>query len=366
MLRWLLVLLAACTAAPAASLTGTGTRLAGEDALFHQDPRWLGADGAYTIDLGGGRVLWLFGDTFIADTAADTRTASTMVRNSVAVMTGDDPATATMAFAWRDGSPPDSFFAENGSNWFWPSDGIRIANGPLVVFLSQQTATSEGLGFAAAGYRAVGVADPSGSAATWQLVDVPVAPAPFDANASVACSALDGSAAGDGGSHLVAVLVTGDSHDGRLARWPTSQIAALDLSSPEWWDGSAWSATTTEPAIVLPGGSTECSLQQIDNTWVQIASHGFGASTIAIRTARALTGPWSEADDVFTPPESQVANPFVYAGKGHPALTTHTPNGAIVITYADNSFTFSDLLDPANAATLYWPHVAELALHPAD
>src|SRR5262245_25248473 len=36
------------------------------DALFRQDPRWLGADAALTVDLGGDRVLWLFGDTFVA------------------------------------------------------------------------------------------------------------------------------------------------------------------------------------------------------------------------------------------------------------------------------------------------------------
>jgi hypothetical protein len=357
MLRcWTLALLAACTGAPAASLTGTGTRVVAEDALFHQDPQWLGADGAYTIDLGDGRVLWLFGDTFVADTPADTRTASTMVRNSVAVMTGHDPVTATMSFAWQAGSPPDSFFAENGSNWFWPSDGVRVPGGALVAFLSQQTATpGQGLGFAAAGYRAVGVADPSGSATSWQLVDVPVMAAPFDATANVACAAVDG-------DELIALLVSGDNADGRLARWPMAAVAALDLSAPEWWDGTAWTATPGNVAMVLPSGSTECSLSQIDGAWVQIASHGFGASTIAIRTAPALTGPWSASSDVFTPPESEVANPFVYAGKGHPTLTTHTSGATIAVTYADNSFTFSDLLDPAKAATLYWPHVAELSL----
>jgi hypothetical protein len=34
----------------------------------------------------------------------------------------------------------------------------------------------------------------------------------------------------------------------------------------------------------------------------------------------------------------------------------------LLVTYADNSFTFGDLLDPARAATLYWPHVAEIVL----
>ena len=41
------------------------------DELFRSDPHWLGSDDAYSIDLGDGRVLWLFGDTFIT---YDTRT----------------------------------------------------------------------------------------------------------------------------------------------------------------------------------------------------------------------------------------------------------------------------------------------------
>jgi len=49
---------------------------------------------------------------------------------------------------------------------------------------------------------------------------------------------------------------------------------------------------------------------------------------------------------------------FVYAGKAHPMLV----GKGLVVTYADNSFTFGDLFDPARAATLYWPHVVEIVL----
>lgn len=85
------------------------------------------------------------------------------------------------------------------------------------------------------------------------------------------------------------------------------------------------------------------------------------ATTIALRTAPELTGPWSDPFDVFTPPESEVDDAFVYAGKAHPTL--QGPGGGVLITYADNSFTFADLFDPAKASTLYWPHVAELIVH---
>ena len=43
------------------------------DSLFRSDPLWLGADAAFSVDLGRGRVLWLFGDSFVASKSAETR-----------------------------------------------------------------------------------------------------------------------------------------------------------------------------------------------------------------------------------------------------------------------------------------------------
>src|SRR5438105_15219120 len=113
----LLIGLVACGGAGGApaAIDASGASWPEADALFHQDPRWLGADAAYSIDLGGGRVAWWFGDSFIATSDAHTRTESKMVRNSVAVETGLDPTTATLAFAWGDsGGGPASFVPERG------------------------------------------------------------------------------------------------------------------------------------------------------------------------------------------------------------------------------------------------------------
>ena len=112
----------------------------------------------------------------------------------------------------------------------------------------------------------------------------------------------------------------------------------------------------------IEGGATECSLHfdEPTQTWVYLWSRGFGATTLAIRTAAALTGPWSAPVDVLRPAESSVPNAFVYAGKAHPHL--RGADGSIPVTFADNSFTFADVLDPARARTLYWPHVARLVL----
>src|SRR5262245_57185871 len=283
-----------------------GWRVPSEDALFHQEPRWLGADGAYTIDLGSDRTLWLFGDSFIATSPAHVRTEATLVRNSVAVMTGRDPLTATMQFSWTDGSPPSAFFPDAGDHWFWPADGVRVPGGPLIVLLTEQQPTpGQGLGFASAGWRAVRITDPDAPPATWTLEPVATRPAPYAADAAIACSAVDG-------EELIAVVVDGPAHDGRLARWPLTAVDAGDLLRPAWWTAYAVVAEellVAPPAVVIPDGSTECSLaRDFYGDWYYIQSRGFGASTIALRRAFEIEGEWSRPQDMITPPESGASN----------------------------------------------------------
>jgi hypothetical protein len=95
------------------------------DAIFHSDPRWLGADGAYSVDLGGERTLWLFGDTSVAREPGGTRGDALFLRNTAAVQTGREPSRALMAFYWGadDSGSPHSFIAQDGSDWFWPGGG---------------------------------------------------------------------------------------------------------------------------------------------------------------------------------------------------------------------------------------------------
>lgn len=347
----------ACDDGVASALVGAGQRWSAGDEVFHREPRWLGGDGAYAIELGDERTLWLFGDSFIATSAARVRTEATLVRNSVAVTTGLDLATASARFAWTDGAPPSAYFPADGERWLWPGGGARLPDGSVVVFLSEVVAADGGLGFAAAGWRAVRIADPSGPPDGWRVDAVATAPAAIGARAIVgACVALDG-------EHLVAMAIDDGSHDGYVVRWPLTDAAAGDLRRPAWWTGQAWEVGGA-PRAILTDAATECSLHRDPSTgqWLHVTSRGFGATTIALRTAPRPEGPWSAPTDVFAPPESMVDDAFVYAGKAHPHL--RGPTGGLVVTYADNSFTFADLFDPARADTLYWPHTAELALRP--
>ena len=68
--------------------------------LFKKDARWLGGDGASSVDLGNERVLWLFGDSFIGRGESRNRDDAFIVRNSIALQQGYDPSSATIDFSW--------------------------------------------------------------------------------------------------------------------------------------------------------------------------------------------------------------------------------------------------------------------------
>jgi len=80
-----------------------------------------------------------------------------------------------------------------------------------------------------------------------------------------------------------------------------------------------------------------------------------------LRTAPALTGPWSAPAIVYRPPESDGPQPFVYAAKAHPWLVG--PEAVdLVVTYATNSFEFTDLLTKEGEQSLYWPRFVTIRI----
>lgn len=352
-------LISSCTTSPKALQSSSmGLAYPDADALFHKDPCWLGSDAALSIPLASDRTLWLFGDTFIATSEANTRLESELARNTIAVQKGNDPRTASISFHWKqdsDGSPA-SFFPENEEIWYWPGHGIRLNKGPLIIFLHAFIKTpGDGLGFANKGYAIAVIDDPDLSPDLWdpRIIDAPQSD--FDA--------VPATAVIQEGEHIIGVAIRQNgTHAGALVRYPISDIAKGDLSSSEWWEGTkkSWvreSAVSKDgPLFVIDDAGSECSIHwdERSKSFIHIASYGFGATTIGMRTASSITGPWSEQKMIYQPPESDGPRPFVYAAKAHPELIGPSTSD-LIITYATNSFEFEDLFSPEGSSSLYWP-----------
>ena len=360
-LPWLLLAALPPTAGGAPAETGVPTMAAeawpAADALFHRDPRWRGGDAAYSVPLGNDRVLWLFGDSFIATGAAPGRRASRMVRNSIAIQRGLDPSTASMTFGWRtDSTGPASFFPEDGDRWYWPGHGIRIGRALVLFLLRIRSTPGEGLGFRADGWRVALIESPDARPSDWTVRILPPPAGPD--------SMVVGTATWREGPDVVALAIRepGD-HSGYLVRWPAEDLARGRLDGARWWagDSAGWvgaRALRGRPEVVIEDAGSECSLHRDRRTGkqVHVRTIGFGASEIGVSFAARPQGPWSRTTSVFRPPESDRKDAFVYAGKGHPQLA----GADLVLTYAANTFAPFEVL--VADTTLYWPRFVRLRL----
>lgn len=320
------------------------------DKLFHSDPRWLGSDDAYSIDLGSGRVLWLFGDTFItADTSRRSRQGSIMIRNSIGVQTGYDPSTATMDFQWpMVDYLPQSFFPERGNLWFWPGHGVKLGD-KVIVFLMAVSESSEGLGFRTEGWAAVALTGIAGPPNEWQMewLDAPA----NDYGVLLAGPALVED------DYVYVHGFGGAAHDIYLVRWPVAAAAAGNLSQPEWWTGAeqGWvlqQELTALPRPLFTRGQTEFTVHYDAGLrqYVAIQTVGFPQAELAFRVAPALTGPWSAPTVFYRPEEYDIREVMIYAAKAHPEL--QAAGADQVLTYATNSLSPTNLMSDDQ---LYYP-----------
>lgn len=325
------------------------------DQLFHRDPHWLGADTASSVDLGGGRTLWLFSDTWIDPSGRGTRSGGKMVSNSLAVQTGADPSAAAMSFYWgkaADGGPA-AFFADRGDERLWFGSGVRVDD-RLVLFLGRIRSAKTGLGFQSAGWTAIMVDNPDSPPSSWRVRTLETPPNPLGITVGFAAALKIG--------EYVYAFGAADpvkSHPLYVARWPAADVRRGNLQGPEWWTGDrlGWVPDTSSAPRwpLFEDGQTELTIHLDRGTqrFIAVQTQGFGPADVMMRAAPALTGPWTAARMVYRPPEYYRPNVMIYAGKAHSELA----GADLVLTYASNTFQFGEhLTDPQ----IYYPRFVRL------
>jgi len=326
------------------------------DRLFHRDPHWLGADVASSVDLGGGRTLWLFGDSWIDPTGSGSRRGARMVSNSVAIQAGADPSTATIAFSWgrnADGSPAP-FLPERGAESLWFGSGVRVGD-RLVLFFAPTLRNGTGVfGFEHLGWAAVMVENPEAEPSSWRV-------RPLETPANPLGVLLGFAGVRRLGEYVFAFGTenTVKSHPLYVARWPAEQVRSGNLLQPEWWAGVrlGWVPDSSRSPRwpVFENGQSELTIHydSVSGRFLEVQSSGFGAADVAIRAAPALTGPWSAPRMIYRPPEYYRPNVMIYAAKAHPELS----GADLVLTYATNSFEFGEVLTDSLS---YYPRFIRL------
>lgn len=319
------------------------------DALFRRNPRWLGGDDAYSVDLGNRRILWLFADSFIATSPANVRREAKLIRNSVAIQHGYDPSLADIKFYWRKSEgKPESFFPESGNIWYWPGHGTRVQN-KLLIFLMKVRQADTDLGFEVFGWTAVIISNPDHEPSQWKMSWLNTPANDFEVIIGSASILRINKYIYAYGAEEPGV------HDVYVVRWPVHKVVHGDLKDPEWWTGNAggWvqqSVLTRKPPAVFSNGQTEFTVhydKSLDQ-FLQIQTKGFGPAELGWRWSKTLTGPWSELRTFYKPQEASRADALIYAGKAHPRLV----GADLVLTYVVNSINFSELISDTS---IYYP-----------
>ena len=354
--QFALLLGGALLASPVMAQCFEASAWAEADQLFHSDPHWVGADGAFSIDLGEDRTLWLFADTWIDPSGQRNRKNGHMIRNSVAIQTGTDPSNAAIEYFWatRADNQPEAFFARQDDRWYWPGHGVHIGE-RLVLFFNRLRSSAGGLGFESDGWNAVMIMNPADEPLNWQMK--------WLQSPANRLGIIVGFAGVVQWHEHVYALGSQDpvkSHPIFAARWKVEEFQQGNLMAPEWWAGPdlGWIADASNTARwpVFENGQTELTihLDEVTQQFLVVHTQGFGRADLMMRSAPELTGPWSAPRELFRPPEYHEPKIMIYAAKSHPQLS----GSDLVLTYATNSFDFGEhFSNPLS----YYPHFVRLA-----
>ncbi len=361
---------------------------------------WLGADAAYSVSLPPAeagseeRTLWLFGDTFVHEDPASTdRQGSVFIHNSVGISQCAERG-FEIEYAWgrkADGAPAAFLQSDRPGRYWWLFDGF-VHRGSLYLGLlevSDEPApeTPLGLGFRLEGMRLARIPDPQLPPAQWraEIATLSTTRLAFPAAALLVHE-----------DHLYffSFMAMRNGQQPRfLARLALESVEEFpaDLSSQfeTRTPGGGWAAgfLPEKADRLMDDNASEMSVEFHPDLgrWLALYASPLqvgepekpaGASvssTVYIRLAERLAGPWSERVPVYDFPElldpRRLPGTFCYAAKSHRDLAA---SEELLVTYVCNlsarseETSWQSLQRLATSMNLYRPRVARIPLPRLD
>ena len=301
---------------------------------------WSGGDGAASIRLPDGRLLWLFGDTFTGSVSADGRRGSDarIVRNSMVVTDGSCAAVVT---------PGRAALPSSDGTWLWPTAGAvtsaeREGLPSVVTVVAQRLRRDahDALGFARTGTAVVRVTVPwGGMPVVGDVSDLPRSEVLWGAGLVV-----DGATTWIYGTRAVdEPLVFG--RELLLARAPTSSLG--DVRTWRYRSAAGWSLNEGDAVVVRgarDGVSTVPSAARVGASYVIVTKpqEFLGDAVVALRAPHPW-GPWTTVPLLRAPSGTTVM-------RYSPALVAGLPGAGAVVVVSRTSTSMAELMADAELA----------------
>jgi hypothetical protein len=328
---------------------------------------WQGADGDISIPISPSASFWIFGDSFVGGKDQTSRSGTRMISNTIAITQCAADRSSTIQYYWRDQytNHPRPFFESHTSRYrYWLAGMFRDGNTLYVIMQkiappSGATRPNEVFNWSNAGMSLARIQDPGATTPDkWTIELIPWS-STFDPNSWNGYLAKQGRyiymfpAGKNRALHLLRLhLDHVESPEGHVEYYATSGTWKKGLSGDDMktvMEGEAGQSVEYHPDL---------------GQWIMVCGPGFFTNKIRIRTARELTGPWSEERVIYECPEQTPGSPvydkenFCYLGREH-IQYYDSRNRTLVITYDCNSTSLSKLV--ANPG-IYSPRVLTIPL----
>lgn len=294
---------------------------------------WTGGDGAYSIPLPDGRVLWTFGDSFLDTVYADySRPFTPLVNNTFVVQDGTEMTTL------HGGTPenPTAYVVpDNPDHFYWTADGTVIGN-RVYMFMTRLTLTGAGGAF---GFQGLGT-----DLAVFSLPDLElITIKPFLRSTTV----LAGLSIFED-EDFIYLYGTDSGNFGKVT--VVMRVAVGEFANLSYFDGAGFSAESADAAPMKLANGSDLTVSNMFSVFKYggkyrlLTQQDFFGGGIDVYTGDSPVGPWSHRRRVYDTPESN-GDVWTYNAIVHPHITH--PTKGMLMTYSVNSLNFADVFDDA-------------------
>src|SRR5947207_7868595 len=290
---------------------------------------WTGADGALSVLLPDGRVVWDFSDTFLGRVNSDKSRppGQPFINNSMIIQ--DNGALVQTLHGGTPQSPTSLIIPADQDAWYWVGD-MTVEGDRLRVFVMEFMRTGPG----PFDFQWVGNA-----IASFVLPDLMlenVVPTHGENNVMYGAALLE-----EGGYTYICGTedVSGTEKYLHIARATAGDL----FGAWEFYTGTGWSSDPTASARLLRGVGHGFGVAKVGTRFLLFTMDSlvpFSAELVMYSSTNP-EGPFANRTHVYWTPETR-KNRFTYDAHVHPEFTD--TQGRLLVSYDVNSLDFQDLL----------------------
>lgn len=294
---------------------------------------WTGGDATYSIALPDGRVLWLFGDSFMGTVNPNrSRPGTPLKRNAFVVQNANELSTLT-------GGATAYLEPSEAGWWYWPGHGVAFGDTLQVVMFGFKSTGGGAWDF---GYASVDVA-------TFLLPDFTLL-------------SIDRKVTDPGTNYGACVLQDGDytylygSEKAGLSKFMhVARVQGRDLNGHwQYFDGSGWTDDPAASARVFAHVSDQFSVFKHNSRYYLMTQHHIFGGEIYLYDSPMPAIGFEQKRTIYCTPQTNQGNLFTYNAFAH---TEFSGNGELLVSYNVNSFVFGDLFANADNYRPYFVRV---------